>query len=42
MIDKLKPYLDKGDRFFITEIVNNKTGWLTPSQWDFINENIYD
>lgn len=42
MIDKLKPYIDKGDRFFITEIINNKQGWLTKAQWKYINENIYD
>ena len=26
MIEKLKPYLDSGDKLFVTEIVNNKQG----------------
>ncbi|EYN05484.1 hypothetical protein W130_00325, partial [Staphylococcus aureus DAR3583] len=41
MIEKLKPYLDSGDKLFVTEIVNNKQGWLTKEQWDFINHNIF-
>ena len=41
MLDKLKPYLDKSDRFFITEIVNNNQGWLTDKQWKYINEDIF-
>ena len=41
MIDKLKPYIDKGDKFFIVEIVNNKQGWLTEKQWGYINNNIF-
>lgn len=41
MLDKLKPYLDKGDRFFVTEIVNNNQGWLTDKQWKYINNNIF-
>lgn len=39
--DKLTPYLDQGDKFFVTEIVNNKQGWLTKKQWKYINENIF-
>ncbi|OSH24079.1 hypothetical protein EFNM313_1592 [Enterococcus faecalis] len=42
MIDKLKPYIDKGDKFFIVEIVNNKQGWLTEKQWGYINNNIFN
>ncbi|MBO6440329.1 hypothetical protein EY653_06160 [Enterococcus faecalis] len=42
MIDKLKPYIDKGDKFFIVEIVNNKQGWLTEKQWEYINNNIFN
>ncbi|CCO12069.2 putative uncharacterized protein [Carnobacterium maltaromaticum LMA28] len=41
MIAKLKPFLDNGDRFFITEIVDNKGGWLTDKNWDYINKNIF-
>lgn len=42
IVDKLSPYLDDGDKLFITEIIDNKNGWLTQKQWDFINENILD
>jgi len=41
MLDKLKPFLDQGDKFFITEIVDNKQGWLETDQWKYINENIF-
>lgn len=41
MLDTLKPYLDKGDRFFVTEIVNNNQGWLTDNQWEYINNSIF-
>lgn len=41
MMAKLKPFLDKGDRFFITEIVDNKSGWLTEKNWEYINKNIF-
>ena len=41
IVEKLKPYLDSGDKMFVTEIVNNKEGWLTEKQWDFINNNIF-
>lgn len=42
MINKLEIYLDKGDKLFVTEIVNNKQGWLDKKQWNFINQNIFD
>ncbi len=42
MLDKLKPFLDQGDKFFITEIVDNKQGWLETDQWKYINENIFN
>lgn len=41
MVNKLQPYLDQGDKLFVTEIINNKQGWLTEKQWDFINQNIF-
>lgn len=41
MIDKLKPHLDKTDRMMIFEVLDNKSGWLTQKQWDWINENIF-
>lgn len=42
ILDKLKPYLDSGDKLFFAEITDNHQGWLTKSQWDFINQNIFD
>lgn len=38
---KLKPHLDNDDRCFVVEAKNNKQGWLTEKQWDFINTNIF-
>jgi hypothetical protein len=41
MLDKLKPYLDQGDKMIILEVTNNKNGWLTQKQWNWINKNIF-
>ncbi len=41
MLNKLKPYLDSNDRMLIVEVVNNKSGWLTQKQWDWINSHIF-
>lgn len=41
MMDKLTPHLKNGDKFLIVEVSNNKNGWLTQKQWDWINENIF-
>ena len=40
MMQKLKTFLDNGDSFFITEIVNNHGGWLAQDEWEYINKNI--
>lgn len=41
MLEKLKPFLDQGDKFLIIEVVNNKQGWLTDKQWKYINDHIF-
>ena len=41
MMEKLKQYLDNGDKMIIIEVVNNKNGWLTEDQWKWINQNIF-
>ncbi|WP_195943453.1 hypothetical protein [Enterococcus faecium] len=41
ILDKLRPYLDRNDRMIIIEVVDNKSGWLTPKQWDWINKHIF-
>ena len=41
IMDKLTPLLGKGDRFLVIEVANNKNGWLTKTQWDWINANIF-
>lgn len=38
---KIKPHLDTNDRCIVIEVVNNKQGWLTSDQWDYINNNIF-
>lgn len=37
----IKPYLDSDDRCLVIEVKNNKQGWLTKDQWDYINNNIF-
>lgn len=41
VFQKIKPHLDDNDRCFVIEVKNNKQGWLTEKQWDFINTNIF-
>ena len=41
ILEKLKPHLDGNDSMIIIEVVNNKSGWLTKKQWNWINENIF-
>lgn len=42
IFEKLKPHLDQGDKMIVIEVQNHKQGWLTKTQWKFINENIFD
>lgn len=39
--EKITPYLDNDDRLIVIEVVNNKQGWLSNKQWDYINNNIF-
>ena len=39
--DLITPYLDSKDRLFVIEVKNNKQGWLTKKQCDYINNNIF-
>ncbi len=40
--DKVKPYLDSNDRFFVAEAsTTNYQGWLSEKEWKFIKENIF-
>lgn len=39
--DKITPHLDSNDRLIVIEVKNNKQGWLTKKQWDYINNNIF-
>ncbi len=41
MLEKLKPFLDNSDRFFVTEITKNYQGWLDETEWDYIRKNIF-
>lgn len=38
---KITPYLDADDRLLVIEVKNNKQGWLTKDQWDYINNSIF-
>lgn len=37
----ITPHLDKNDRLLVIEVKNNKQGWLTKKQWDYINNSIF-
>lgn len=39
--DKITPYLDSDDSMIAIEVINNKQGWLTKKQWDYINNQIF-
>ncbi len=41
VFEKIKPHLDSDDRCLVIEVKNNKQGWLTKKQWDYINNNIF-
>lgn len=41
VFDKIKPNLDSDDRCLVIEVKNNKQGWLTNDQWEYINKNIF-
>jgi len=41
VFDIIKPYLDKNDTCLVIEVKNNKQGWLTKKQWEYINDNIF-
>lgn len=41
VFEKIKPHLDSNDRCLVVEVKNNKQGWLTKEQWDFINTKIF-
>ncbi len=34
---RLKSHIDKDDRILITQIVNNKQGFLSQNDWDWLN-----
>lgn len=38
---KIKPHLDQDDCCLVIEVKNNKQGWLTQKQWDYINKYIF-
>lgn len=41
VFEKIKPHLDSDDRCIVVEAKNNKQGWLTKEQWDYINTYIF-
>lgn len=39
--EKIKPYVDSNDRLLVIEVKNNKQGWHTKNEWDYINKSIF-
>ncbi len=42
VFDKIKPYLDGNDSVLVIEVANNKQGWLSKKQWEYIDNSIFD
>lgn len=38
---KIQPFLDDDDRLLVVEVKNNKQGWLSEKQWNYINNSIF-
>lgn len=38
---KIQPYLDSNDKLLVIEVKNNKQGWLSQKDWDYINNSIF-
>lgn len=41
VFEKIKPHLDENDSVLVIEVKNNKQGWLTNKQWNYINNSIF-
>lgn len=41
IFEKILPNLDDNDTCFVIEVKDNKQGWLSKEQWQFINENMF-
>ena len=41
VFNKIKPHLDNNDSCLVIEVKNNKQGWLSEKQWEYINDNIF-
>ncbi len=35
------PFLTKDDRLFVFEVKNNRQGWLSKDEWDYLNEHVF-
>lgn len=42
VFDKIKPYLDGNDSVLVIEVANNKQGWLSKKQWEYIDNSIFN
>ena len=41
VFEKIQPHLDSNDRLLVIEVKNNKQGWLSEENWDYINKSIF-
>ena len=41
VFEKIQPHLDPNDRLLVIEVKNNKQGWLSEENWDYINKSIF-
>lgn len=37
VFEKIQPHLDGNDRCLVIEVKNNKQGWLSQEEWDYLN-----
>lgn len=41
VVEKIQPHLDSNDRLLVIEVKNNKQGWLSEKQWNYIDDSIF-
>ena len=42
IVQKLKQHFDKNDKLFVVEIGKNRQGLLTPSEWTYLKDNVFN
>lgn len=41
IFDRIEPFLDRNDSCLVVEVKNNKQGWLSQEEWEYVNNEIF-